>query len=78
MDAADVETAAKRRARSPLQPYRPPIALLSKKERSRVSQGSVLDRLGTTPASDAVTNRFSSLNFSDSLFFTPAACRCLI
>jgi hypothetical protein len=55
MDSADIDTTVKRRARSPIQPYRPPIALLSKKERSRVSsQGSVLDRLGTASANDAV------------------------
>ncbi len=61
MDAAIKDAAAKRRARSPLQPYRPPIALLSKKERSRV--GSVLDRLGTASPGDAVMNP-ASLSFS--------------
>jgi hypothetical protein len=53
--------AVKRKNRDPVQPYRPPIALLSKKaaagqERSRVSsQVSVLDRLGTAPVQDSVS-----------------------
>ena len=58
MDAIN-DTAVKRRARSPLKTYRPPIALQSKKERSRVS-GSVLDRLGTASASEPVTNPYPS------------------
>ncbi len=71
MDAAMKEAAAKRRARSPLQPYRPPIALLSKKERSRMSgSGSIKDRLGTTTSvSEAVTNpRPARIPFLSALF----------
>ena len=55
-----MDATQKRKNRDPIQPYRPPIALLSKKaaagqERSRISsQVSVLDRLGTAPPSDSV------------------------
>ena len=64
-----MDSVQKRKSRDPIQPYRPPIALLSKKaaagqERSRTSpQVSVLDRLGAAPATDAVNNLIRAVSF---------------